>query len=181
MVLARDVVGFESRGPVRAVLFEDSEEIESRALVVATGVSYRRLRAGGLSDLTGRGVYYGTAVGEANECQGDVVYVVGAANSAGQAALELAGFAKQVVLVVRSATLTETMSSYLIARITTAHNIAVRYHREVVEAHGASHLESLTLANTETGRHRGGFFQLVVHLHWRLASDGLVGPRHRPR
>ena len=151
MVLARDVVGFESRGPVRAVLFEDSEEIESRALVVATGVSYRRLQAGGLSDLTGRGVYYGTAVGEANQCQGDVVYVVGAANSAGQAALELAGFAKQVVLVVRSATLTETMSSYLIARITTAHNIAVRYHREVVAAHGASHLESLTLANTETG------------------------------
>ena len=102
MVLARDVVGFESRGPVRAVLFEDSEEIESRALVVATGMSYRRLQAGGLSDLTGRGVYYGAAVGEANQCQGDVVYVVGAANSAGQAALELAGFAKQVVLVVRS-------------------------------------------------------------------------------
>jgi thioredoxin reductase (NADPH) len=151
MVLARDVVGFESRGPVRAVLLQDSGEIESRALIVATGVSYRRLEARGLSELTGRGVYYGTAVGEANQCQGDVVYIVGAANSAGQAALELSRFAKHVVLVVRTGTLTETMSSYLIARITTAHNIAVRYHSEVVAADGAGHLESLTLSDTKTG------------------------------
>jgi thioredoxin reductase (NADPH) len=150
MVLARDVVGFESRGPVRAVLFEDGE-IESRALIVATGVSYRRLDARGLSELTGRGVYYGTAIGEANQCQGDLVYIVGAANSAGQAALELARFAKQVVLVVRAGTLQETMSSYLIARITTAHNIAVRYQAEVVAVHGTGHLESLTLADTKTG------------------------------
>jgi thioredoxin reductase (NADPH) len=151
MVLARDVVGFESRGPVRAVLFEDSAEIESRALIVATGVSYRRLEASGLSELTGRGVYYGTAIGEANQCQGDLVYIVGAANSAGQAALELARFAKQVVLVVRAGTLQETMSSYLIARITTAHNIAVRYQTEVIAAQGTGHLESLTLADTKTG------------------------------
>jgi thioredoxin reductase (NADPH) len=150
MVLARHVVQFESRGPVRAVLFEDSGEIESRALVVATGMSYRRLEASGLSELTGRGVYYGAAVGEANQCQGDVVYIVGAANSAGQAALELSRFARQVVLVVRAATLTETMSSYLIARITTATNIAVRYHTKVVAVHGTSHLEALTLADTET-------------------------------
>ena len=181
MVLARDVVGFESRGPVRAVLFEDSGEIESRALIVATGVSYRRLEARGLSELTGRGIYYGTAVGEANQCQGDVVYIVGAANSAGQAALELSRFAKQVVLVVRAGTLAETMSSYLIARITTAHNIAVRYHSEVVAAHGAGHLESLTLADTETGTTRGCSVQLVVHLYRRLATDRLVGTRHRPR
>ena len=89
MVLARDVVGFETRGPVRAALFADGGEIESRALVVATGMSYRRLEASGLEELTGRGIYYGTAVGEANQCEGDVVYIVGAANSAGQAAIEL--------------------------------------------------------------------------------------------
>ena len=105
MVLAREVVGFESRGPVRAVLFDGSGEIESRALIVATGVSYRRLEATGLAELTGRGVYYGTAAGEANQCEGDVVYVVGAANSAGQAALDLSRFARQVVLVVRAGTL----------------------------------------------------------------------------
>jgi thioredoxin reductase (NADPH) len=87
--LARDVVGFETGGPVRAALFADGGEIESRALVVATGMSYRRLEASGLEELTGRGIYYGTAVGEANQCEGDVVYIVGAANSAGQAAIEL--------------------------------------------------------------------------------------------
>jgi thioredoxin reductase (NADPH) len=151
MVLAREVVGFESRGPVRAVLFDGSGEIESRALIVATGVSYRRLAATGLAELTGRGVYYGTAAGEANQCQGDVVYVVGAANSAGQAALDLSRFARQVMLVVRGATLSETMSSYLIGRVTTASNIAVRYHSKVVGVHGEGHLEGLTLADTETG------------------------------
>ena len=151
MVLAREVVGFESRGPVRAVLFDGSGEIESRALIVATGVSYRRLAATGLAELTGRGVYYGTAAGEANQCEGDVVYVVGAANSAGQAALDLSRFARQVVLVVRGSTLSETMSSYLIGRVTSASNIAVRYHSKVVGAHGEGHLEGLTLADTETG------------------------------
>jgi thioredoxin reductase (NADPH) len=151
MVLAREVVGFESRGPVRAVLFDGSGEIESRALIVSTGVSYRRLAATGLAELTGRGVYYGTAAGEANQCQGDVVYVVGAANSAGQAALDLSRFARQVVLVVRGATLSETMSSYLIGRVTSASNIAVRYHSKVVGVHGEGHLEGLTLADTESG------------------------------
>ncbi|HEY6811283.1 MAG TPA: FAD-dependent oxidoreductase [Propionibacteriaceae bacterium] len=151
MVLARDVVGFETRGPVRAALFADGGEIESRALVVATGMSYRRLEASGLEELAGRGIYYGTAVGEANQCQGDVVYIVGAANSAGQAALELSRFAEQVVLVVRANTLTETMSSYLISRIITAPNIAVRYHTKVVAVHGEGHLQTLTLADSETG------------------------------
>jgi thioredoxin reductase (NADPH) len=119
--------------------------------VVATGVSYRRLEATGLAELTGRGVYYGTTVGEANQCEGDLVYVIGAANSAGQAALNLSQFAKQVVLVVRAGTLTQTMSSYLIARITSAPNVVVRYHSTVVAVHGAGHLEALTLADTETG------------------------------
>jgi thioredoxin reductase (NADPH) len=151
MVLARDVVGFETRGPARAVLFDGSGEIESRAIVVATGVSYRRLEATGLAELTGRGVYYGTTLGEANQCEGDVVYVVGAANSAGQAALNLSQYAKQVVLVVRSGTLTETMSSYLIARIASAPNVAVRYHSTVVAVHGEGHLTGLTLADTGTG------------------------------
>ena len=102
MVLARDVVGFETRGPVRAVLLDGSGEIEARALIVATGVSYRRLEAAGLDELTGRGVYYGANASEASQCQGDDVYIVGAANSAGQAALNLSRFAKRVVLVVRA-------------------------------------------------------------------------------
>jgi thioredoxin reductase (NADPH) len=151
MVLARDVVGFEARGPVRAVRFDGSGEIESRALIVATGVSYRRLEAAGLDALTGRGVYYGAHAGEARQCQGDEVHVVGAANSAGQAALHLSRFAKRVVLVVRAATLLDTMSSYLVERITAAPNIAVRYRCEVVSGRGDGHLEALTLADRDAG------------------------------
>jgi thioredoxin reductase (NADPH) len=151
MVLARDVVGFEARGPVRAVLLAGSGEIEARALIVATGVSYRRLEAAGLEELTGRGVYYGVNASEASQCQGDDVYVVGSANSAGQAALNLSRFAKRVVLVVRTATLTDTMSSYLVQRITTAPNITVRYRSEVVAGRGDGHLEALTLADRDSG------------------------------
>ncbi|HZJ05417.1 MAG TPA: FAD-dependent oxidoreductase [Nocardioidaceae bacterium] len=151
MVLARTVVGFETRGPVHAVLLDGSGEIETRALIVATGVSYRRLEATGLEELTGRGVYYGATASEASQCEGDDVYVVGAANSAGQAALSLARFAKRVVLVVRAATLEGTMSRYLVERITSAPNIEVRYRSQVVAARGEGHLEALTLADRDSG------------------------------
>jgi len=151
MVLARDVVGFEARGPVRAVRFDGSGEVEARALIVATGVAYRRLEAAGLEELTGRGVYYGVNAGEASQCQGDEVYVVGAANSAGQAALNLARFAKRVVLVVRAGSLAGTMSTYLVERITAAPNIAVRYRCQVVAGRGDGHLEALTLTDLDSG------------------------------
>jgi thioredoxin reductase (NADPH) len=150
MVLARDVVGFEARGPVRAVLFEGSGEIEARALIAATGVSYRRLEAAGLAELTGRGVYYGADATEASQCQDDDVYVVGAANSAGQAALNLSRFARRVTLVVRPSTLMDTMSRYLVERITSAPNIDVRYRTEVVAGRGDGHLEALTLADRDS-------------------------------
>jgi thioredoxin reductase (NADPH) len=151
MVLARDVVGLELRGPVRAVLLDGSGEIEARALVVATGVAYRRLAAAGLDELTGRGVYYGVNASEAGQCQGDEVYIVGAANSAGQAALSLARYAERVVLVVRAATLADTMSRYLVERITATPNISLRYRTEVVAGRGDGHLEALTLADRESG------------------------------
>ena len=151
MILARDVVGFEARGPVRAVLLAGSGEIEARALIVATGVSYRRLAAVGLAELTGRGVYYGMNASQASQCQGDEVYLVGAANSAGQAALHVSRFAKRVVLVVRAATLADTMSRYLLDRIVSAPNIEVRYHSEVVAGRGDGHLETLTIADRDSG------------------------------
>jgi thioredoxin reductase (NADPH) len=151
MVLAREVVGFETRGPVRAVLFEGSGEIEARALIVATGVSYRRLGAAGLDELIGRGVYYGVTASEASQCQGDDVYIIGAANSAAQAALNLSRFAKRVVLVVRGATLTNTMSQYLVERIESTPTIEVRYRSEVVAGRGDGHLEALTLLETDSG------------------------------
>ena len=151
MVLAHDVVGFETRGPVHAVLLDGSGEIEARALIVATGVSYRRLEAEGLDELTGRGAYYGASASEANQCEGDDVYIVGAANSAGQAALNLARYARKVVLVVRGPTLEQSMSRYLIQRITSAPGVEVRYRSEVVACRGDGHLEALTLCNRDTG------------------------------
>ena len=116
MVLARDVVGLEQRGPVRAVRLDGGGDVEARAVLIATGVSYRRLEARGLDSLGVRGVHYGATASEASQCQGEDVYVVGAANSAGQAALNLARFAKKVVLLVRGARLEDTMSHYLVAR-----------------------------------------------------------------
>ncbi len=151
MVLAREVGGFESRGPVRAVTFDGVGEIEARSLLVATGVAYRRLAADGVDDLTGRGIYYGVNASEASQCEGDDVYVIGAANSAGQAALNLSRFAKRVVLVARAATLEATMSRYLVDRIMAAPNIEVRFDTEVVAAGGDGHLEVLTLSDRGTG------------------------------
>ena len=151
MVLAHDVVGFETRGPVHAVLLDGSGEIEARAIIVATGVSYRRLEAEGLDELTGRGAYYGASASEASQCEGDNVYIVGAANSAGQAALNLARYARKVTLVVRGASLEQSMSLYLIQRITAAPNIEVRYRSQVVACRGEGHLEALTVCNRDTG------------------------------
>ena len=152
MVLARSVVGLESRGPVHAVLLEGSGEIEARALIVATGVAYRSLDVDGLGDLTGRGVYYGATASEASQVQDEEVYIVGAANSAGQAALNLARFAKRVVLLVRGDTLESSMSKYLIDKITKVTNIEVRCRTEVVGCRGSGHLEGLTLAERISGR-----------------------------
>jgi thioredoxin reductase (NADPH) len=151
MVLARDVVGFEARGPVRAVQFSDGSEIEARTVLVATGVSYRRHDAEGLDALTGRGIYYGASAGEARNCEGDDVYIVGAANSAGQAALNLARFARRVVLLVRGDSLAQGMSSYLVDRIEATANIDVRLQTEVVAGRGDGHLESLTLKDRSSG------------------------------
>lgn len=151
LVLARDVVGFDVRGPVRAVLLEGGGEIEARSIVVSTGVAYRRLAADGLDELTGRGVYYGANAGDAAQCQGDEVYIVGAANSAGQAALNLARYAKRVVMVVRGASLETSMSQYLVERIEATSNIQVRLQSEVAAVRGDGHLEALTLTDRATG------------------------------
>jgi thioredoxin reductase (NADPH) len=153
MVLARDVVGLETRGPVRAVRLEGTGDIEARSLLVATGVSYRRLEAPGLAELGAQGAHYGATASEASQCAGEDVYIVGAANSAGQAALNFARYAKRVVMLVRGAELQRSMSSYLIDRIRATENIEVRMETEVVGARGDGHLEFLALADGSTGAH----------------------------
>jgi thioredoxin reductase (NADPH) len=147
MVLARDVVGLQTRGPVHAMVLQGAGDIEAKAIIVATGVSYRHLEAEGIDEFTGRGIYYGANASDASQCQGDDVYIVGAANSAGQAALNLARFAKRVVLVVRAPTLEHRMSRYLVDRITQSPTIDVRCRTEVVGCAGDGHLETLTLVD----------------------------------
>lgn len=150
-VLAQEVVALEQRGPVHAVRFAGGGEIESRAVLVATGVAYRRLEASGVDALGSRGVYYGASASEAAQTAGQVVHVVGAANSAGQAVLNFAKVASKVVMVVRAARLEDSMSEYLVARIRAAGNVEVRFRSEVLAAHGDEHLESLTLVDRDTG------------------------------
>ncbi len=151
MVVARDVVGCQHRGPVHAVCLGDDDAIEARTVLVATGVSYRRMDAPGLEPLTGRGVYYGATASEARGCEGDDVYVVGAANSAGQAVLNLARYARSVTVLVRSDSLEKSMSSYLVERIRATPNVEVRLSTEVAAGHGDDHLEGLTLRERGTG------------------------------
>jgi thioredoxin reductase (NADPH) len=151
LVLARDVVGLEQRGTVRAVLFEGGGEVEARSIVVSTGVSYRRLEADGVERLTGKGIYYGATAAEGPQTADDMVYIVGGANSAGQAALNFAKHAKQVTLVVRGSDLLATMSTYLVDRITASPTITVRCATEVGAADGDDHLERLTLVERTSG------------------------------
>ncbi|NEC27815.1 FAD-dependent oxidoreductase [Streptomyces sp. SID8111] len=152
ILTAREVTGLEVCGSARVVRFSDGSSVAAHSVILATGVSYRRLSVPGCADLTGRGVYYGSALTEASACRGEDVYIVGGANSAGQAAMHLARGAKSVTLLVRGPDLSASMSYYLIRQIERAPNIAVRTLTEVAAAHGDGHLEHLTLRDTRTGR-----------------------------
>ncbi len=151
VLTAREVTGLEVNGSARTVRFADGSAIDAHAVILATGVSYRRLHAPGLAELTGRGVYYGSALTEATACQGQDVYIVGGANSAGQAALFLSRYAKSVTLLVRGPSLEKSMSYYLISRINDNPAISVRTCTEVIGASGNDHLEKLTLRDTARG------------------------------
>ncbi len=151
VLTTRDVTGLEVCGSARRVTFADGSFLDAHAVILATGVSYRKLDAPGLDELTGRGVYYGSALTEASACLGQDVYVVGGANSAGQAAVYLARHAKSVTILVRGSSLERSMSYYLIRQIADIPNISVRTGTEVTEAAGQDHLEQLTLRETGTG------------------------------
>ncbi|MDQ1034280.1 thioredoxin reductase (NADPH) [Streptomyces sp. V3I8] len=152
ILTAREVTGLEVTGASRTVRFSDGSAIAAHSVILATGVSYRQLDAPGAQDLTGCGVYYGSALTEAPACQGHDVYIVGGANSAGQAAMYLARGAKSVTLLVRGSSLTASMSHYLIEQISGAPNISVRTGTVVDAVHGSDHLEQLTLRDLASGR-----------------------------
>jgi thioredoxin reductase (NADPH) len=131
---------------------EDGTKIPARAIVIATGAKYRKLQIENLSRFEGVGIYYGATFVEAQVCNGEDIIVVGGGNSAGQAAVFLAESTKHVSIVVRGAGLIDTMSKYLIRRIEQTPNITVLVHTELVGLEGVSHLERVTVRNTQTGK-----------------------------
>jgi thioredoxin reductase (NADPH) len=155
----------EERGALRVVTLADGTEVVGRSVVVATGVSYRRLGIPDLEALVGKGVFYGAAASEAPSLAGEDTYVVGGGNSAGQAAVHLAKFARQVTLLVRSDSLAASMSEYLIREIEATPNLRVRFGTEVVGGSGFGRLDRLELRDRASGAllcvPAGGLFVLI--------------------
>jgi len=152
MVFSQPIVGLECRGDDRIVRLTDGHEVTAKAVIVATGIAWRRLGVASLEALVGAGVFYGASGSEAQAMEGQDVFVVGAGNSAGQSALHLARFARQVVLLVRGDDLGRSMSDYLIREIDATANLTVRLNTEVVDGDGAGHLEGVTLRDKTTGQ-----------------------------
>jgi thioredoxin reductase (NADPH) len=151
LITTREVVGIEVNGSARTVHFADGDRIDAHSVILATGVSYRQLSAPGLADFTGRGVYYGSGMSEVANCADQDVYIVGGANSAGQAAVYFSRVARSVTILVRSSSLETSMSYYLVRQLETIPKISVRPCTEVVEASGDDHLERLVLSDNATG------------------------------
>jgi thioredoxin reductase (NADPH) len=180
-VMMRDVVGLEASNAHHIVTLSGGTQVRTRTVVLATGVSYRRLDVERLEALVGAGVYYGASISEAQGMRGHNAVVVGGGNSAGQAALHLARYADQVIIVVRGGSLAASMSSYLIREIDAAPNVVVRYSTEVVDGGGSGQLEWLVLADRESGERErvpaAGLFVLIgarPHTDWlpqELARD----------
>lgn len=147
----QEVHSIRVEDPYRIVTLGDGSEISCHALLIATGVSYRKLDIPGCDQLTGAGVYYGAAMTEALSCRGEDVYIVGGANSAGQAAMHFARFARNVVMLVRGKSLTTSMSQYLIDQIADTANIEVRTCCCVTAVHGDGRLERLSIRNDTEG------------------------------
>jgi thioredoxin reductase (NADPH) len=152
ILTAQEVVGVRRDDPYRFVTLSDGTELGCHALVIATGVSVRKLDAPGVEALTGAGIYYGAALTEAAHYRGEHVIVVGGANSAGQGAMFFSTYASKVTMLVRSSSLEKSMSQYLIDQIAATANIEVRLRTQVQEVKGKDRLEAVTLANLETGQ-----------------------------
>ncbi|WP_214104918.1 FAD-dependent oxidoreductase [Acrocarpospora catenulata] len=154
LLTTREAVGLEAGGTSRVLRFADGSTIAAHTVVLATGVSYRMLEAPGLAGLTGRGVFYGSATTEAPSCTDQDVYIVGGANSAGQAAVHFSRYARRVCMLVRGSDLRRSMSQYLIEQISQIGNIDVCPYTEVCAADGDDHLRQLTLRDARTGAYR---------------------------
>jgi thioredoxin reductase (NADPH) len=146
----QEAVGVRTEGSYRIIKLADGNEISCQALMIASGVQWRRLDAPGIDRLQGAGVYYGGGVTEALSCKGETIYVVGGANSAGQAAMNFARYAERVFILVRGDSLSRTMSQYLIDQINQTPNIQVWAHASLAEAHGETRLEEISVLCSDT-------------------------------
>jgi thioredoxin reductase (NADPH) len=153
-VYMRQAHSLSRNGGHYRLALSDGGVLAARTVIIATGVAYRRLGIPALEDLQGRGVFYGAAASEAPAMSGRNVFIAGGGNSAGQAALHLARWARQVTILVRAPSLAASMSDYLIRQIGAAPNIDVRYHVQVADGTGTGHLQSLVLADTASGARR---------------------------
>jgi thioredoxin reductase (NADPH) len=152
MLFAQLATGLERRGDKHIVHVADGHQISAQAVIVATGIAWRRLGVPRLEALVGSGVFYGAAGSELRAMEGHNVFVVGAGNSAGQTTLHLARYAREVTMLVRGDRLERSMSEYLIREIEATPNITVRLRTEVSDGHGSDHLEALTLRDKERDR-----------------------------
>jgi thioredoxin reductase (NADPH) len=151
-VFIQTATGLSARGNHRLIALGDESQAVARSVIIASGVAYRRLGIPALDRLVGAGVFYGAASVEAPAMAGQEVYVVGGANSAGQAALHLANFAARVTLLVRGKSLAATMSDYLITQLEATRNVDVRLGTRIVDGHGEYRLQALTVEDVRTGR-----------------------------
>ena len=148
-ILSAEATSIKLEGPYRLLKLANGAELSCHALLVATGVQWRKLDAPGVERLTGAGIYYGAAMTEAMSCKDEDVFVIGGANSAGQAALYFSRYARRVVMLVRGASLAASMSQYLIDQLKETKNVQIEFNSSVVEAHGENHLEAISvLCNT---------------------------------
>jgi thioredoxin reductase (NADPH) len=151
MLLTSEVLSLDVCGSARVVRLASGSQLSAHAVLLTTGVDYRRLAVPGLDAFTGSGVYYGATASEAQSCRDEDVYIVGGANSAGQAAVFFARTARDVTIIVRGQSLERSMSHYLVQQIADLPNVRVRAGSEVVGASGSGHLERLRIVDRDSG------------------------------
>jgi len=144
-ILSAEATSIRLDGPYRLLKLRDGAELSCHALLVATGVEWRKLEAPGVERLTGAGIYYGAAMTEAMSTRDEDVFIVGGANSAGQAAMYFSKYARRVVMLVRGSSLAASMSQYLIKQLKETPNIQIEFDSSVVEAHGQDRLEAISV------------------------------------
>ena len=177
-ILAAEATKVRVENNYRFIEFSNGSQISCHALLIATGVQWRKLDVPGIERLTGAGVYYGAAQTEAFSCRDEDVFIIGGANSAGQAAMYFSSFARKVVMVVRGESLAASMSQYLIDQIQKTANVRVEYNSSVTEAHGAEHLEAISVrcsTSNKTNRYPASSLFIMIgaipHTDW---LDGLI-------